>query len=296
MEQVFSFINNRVFLTIILVMFFFVLKNIVIKIIQNKNKEKDNRNMISMTQNIINLLTLIFVFSLWSSEIQNFAISIAAFTVAIVIATREIIQSIIGFIYITSSRTLRVGDWIKVDNDIGEIITIDWLKVTTMEIDSKTYEFTGKTKFFANGIFLTNSICNLNVSKNYINYSFNIVKDDINKLNPFIIKEKLLEKIEKINISTENIADKYKKIIEKKLMAKVKSYNNTININTSDTGKIIFNISILCKTNKVKEMEQEIIKEFFNIYNNECSLIEEKLKKELEKIEEPKKNIKKTKK
>lgn len=296
MEQVFSFINNRVFLTIILVMFFFVLKNIVIKIIQNKNKEKDNRNMISMTQNIINLLTLIFVFSLWSSEIQNFAISIAAFTVAIVIATREIIQSIIGFIYITSSRTLRVGDWIKVDNDIGEIITIDWLKVTTMEIDSKTYEFTGKTKFFANGIFLTNSICNLNVSKNYINYSFNIVKDDINKLNPFIIKEKLLEKIEEINISTENIADKYKKIIEKKLMAKVKSYNNTININTSDTGKIIFNISILCKTNKVKEMEQEIIKEFFNIYNNECSLIEEKLKKELEKIEEPKKNIKKTKK
>lgn len=296
MDQMFGFINNRVFLTIILVMFFFILKNLVIRIIQNKNKEKDNRNMISMTKNIINLLTLIFVFSLWSSEIQNFAISIAAFTVAIVIATREIIQSIIAFVYITSSRTLRVGDWIKVDNDIGEIITIDWLKVTTMEIDSKTYEFTGKTKFFANGIFLTNSICNLNVSKNYINYSFNIVKDDMNKLNPFIIKEKLIEKIEEINISSENIADKYKKIIEKKLMAKVKNYNNTININTSDTGKIIFNISILCKTNKVKEMEQEIIKEFFNIYNNESSLIEEKLEKELEKIEEPKKNIKKTKK
>lgn len=89
-----------------------LLKAIISKLARKtrRRKERDNKHVSQSLRHLVNLICVILLLLIWSAEIQNFALSIAAFAVAIVIAMREFIQSIIGFLYLVSTRPFRVGD------------------------------------------------------------------------------------------------------------------------------------------------------------------------------------------
>ncbi len=105
--------QNKFIITLVLIFIFVVAKQILIKMIKRKSKS-DKRIRINMVNNIFTLSLIVALFNIWSYEIQKFAFSIAAFIVAIVLATREFIQCFIGFVYLLSSRPFRIGDWIQV--------------------------------------------------------------------------------------------------------------------------------------------------------------------------------------
>ena len=73
------------------------------KLIKQKaiKKDIDKRYLINSSRNAINLILVILLFVIWSDDLQRFALSIAAFVVAIVLATKEVIQCLIGFIYLS---------------------------------------------------------------------------------------------------------------------------------------------------------------------------------------------------
>jgi len=211
-----------VILTIGLVILSQVLRSLSVKYIKNKkNKgDEDPRHTIYVIKNFINIVSLILFFILWGNEIQDFAISIAAFTVAIVLATKEILQAFLGFLYITSSRVFKVGDWIKIGDDIGEVGDISWSKTSILEINPDKYGFTGKTIFISNGLFFISNLQNLNFMRRYVHYSFSLIKDDVG-INPYTIKEELIAKIKEHCNEFENIAERYNSLIENKLGIKM---------------------------------------------------------------------------
>lgn len=271
-ETVVNFFDGnwfKVALTITLILFSQIFRTICVKVIKKKYKKgKDNdnyRHTINVLKNIFNAIVLILIFVLWSSEIQQFAISIAAFTVAIVIATKEILQSFLGFIYINSSRIFKVGDWIQVGDNIGEVIDIDWSKITLLEIDKNKYGFTGKTTFYSNNLLLTTTIKNLNFMRRYVHHSFLITKEDVS-INPFEVKKLLSLEIKEHFIGFENIAERYNNVIENKLGIKFINYEPYIEVSTSDIGKIQFHISFFCPTDRIQELEEKITEDFFLIW------------------------------
>ncbi len=62
------------------------------------------------------------MFLFWNTEINEFALSLTAIAVAVVVASKEIILCFTGSIQRASSRSFRIGDWIEVGNTRGEVI------------------------------------------------------------------------------------------------------------------------------------------------------------------------------
>jgi len=133
--------DNKFVFTVVLFLMFFLLKKLLIKTIKHKSKsdKSDKKIKINMVNNIFTLLIIVALFNTWSHEIQKFAFSIAAFVVAIVLATREFIQCFIGFLYLISSRPFRIGDWIQIGNYFGEVHSTDWAKLTLLEVNKDDY-------------------------------------------------------------------------------------------------------------------------------------------------------------
>ncbi|MDH5884871.1 mechanosensitive ion channel family protein, partial [Vibrio aestuarianus] len=110
------------------------------------------RKWMSRTKNGIFGLTIVILFVLWQSEINEFALSVTAIAVAIVVASKEIILCFTGSIQRASSRSFRIGDWIEVGKLSGEVIEHNLMATVIQEIDLNhgQYHYTGKTATLPN--------------------------------------------------------------------------------------------------------------------------------------------------
>ncbi|WP_422380287.1 mechanosensitive ion channel family protein [Marinicellulosiphila megalodicopiae] len=247
------------------IIFAFLSKHYLIVLIRYraKKKQKEHRSLTNAIKNISNLAVLILLFYLWSPELQDFAISIAAFMVAIVLATREFIQCFIGFLYITSTNPFRVGDWVQTKDHCGEVISTDWAKLTMLEVDIATYSYTGKTLFIPNNQLITSPIKNLNFLKRYVSHSFTITMNS--DYQPYKYKAKLLKVAKKYCKDFQTVAERYNAIIERSLDVTIPGPEPEISITTTQMGRINTTFVIFCPTEKSFEIEEKLTEYFFNL-------------------------------
>jgi small-conductance mechanosensitive channel len=198
---------------------------------------------------------------------QNFAFSIAAFSVAIVLATREFIQCVIGFFYLVSTRPFRIGDWIEVDQFVGEVSATDWIKTTLLEVNIKTYEYTGKTLFIPNNKLMTSPIKNLNFLKRYATHHFIITRDQ--SVNPFVFIDKIIENAKSYCADFHDVAVRYNQMIERRLDITISGPDPHIKISTTELGDTEIEITIFCPTERAIEIEQAIYADFMGHWYSE---------------------------
>lgn len=233
-----------------------------------RKKSTDTRYLINSAKNLINLVTLVLVFYLWSSELQKFAFSIAAFVVAIVLATREYILCFIGFLYVTSTSPFRVGDWVQTGDYCGEVTTTDWAKLTLLEIDPKTYVYTGKTLFIPNNQLITQPIVNLNFLKRYVSHSFTLTME--NTYNPYINQPALLAKAVEYCSDFQSVAERYNSMIESRLDVNLPGPEPSITISTTKEGRVQTSFVIFCPTEKAVDIEEQLTKDFFALIHQQA--------------------------
>jgi small-conductance mechanosensitive channel len=230
-----------------------------------KRKSKQSRRLkINLVNNIFTLLVIVLIINIWSNEIQQFAFSIAAFIVAIVLATREFIQCFIGFIYILSSRPFRIGDWIQVGKYYGEVHSSDWAKLTLLEVNKYDYQYTGKTLYVPNSQLITSVIKNLNFLKRYAMHHFTIVRDD--SVNPFTFIDTLHEKANLYCEGFKEVAIRYNHLIENRLDISISGPEPHIQVATSELGDTQVIFSIFCPTEKALEIEQKLTADFMQLW------------------------------
>ncbi|MEL0603776.1 mechanosensitive ion channel family protein [Pseudoalteromonas undina] len=248
----------------------FVLKVLVDKLARNRaeKKEKDIRYITHNIKHFINFVMVLSLLFVWSTEIQNFALSIAAFAVAIVLATREFIQCVIGFFYLVTTRPFRVGDWIQVGDYFGEVAETDWIKTTLHEIDIHTYQFSRKTIYIPNNKLITSSIINLNFVKRFATHHFAIVRRE--SFNPYPIHAPLTEKAKQYCEEFEEVASRYNSMIERKLDAKISGPEPVIHFSTTELGEFKANFTLFCPTNKALEIEHKLTESFMDLWYEEA--------------------------
>lgn len=262
-------IENKLLLTILITLAVLLIKYVFIKLVQHRasKKNNDNREFQSHIRNFLNFFLVLLLISLWASEVQNFALSIAAFAVAIVLATREFIQCIIGFFYLMSTRPFRVGDWIQVGDYVGEVAQIEWIKTTVLEVDINTYQYTGKTLFIPNNKLITSTIKNLNFMKRYAMHHFSIVKDTL--VNPFLFSKKLLRKANLYCKDFKEVAARYNQSIEHKMQVTIDGPMPQIEVGTTELGYTKVKFTIFCPTAQALEIEQKLTADFMQFFTEE---------------------------
>ena len=260
-------ISPKIFLTLFLIVGVWIIKNIFIFFIRHNKKhlEERHKNGISVIRNLFNLALAIGIAVVWLSELQNFAISVAAFTVAIVIATKELLQCYLGFITWVTNRPFRVGDWVEVNNHCGEVADIDWVKFRLLEVDLENgYTYTGKSISIMNSELLTKSVVNLNFMRRYVMHSFSIYRND--EVNLFELKQPIIDIINELISPFQDVASRYSNLISKRLEIEATSTDPFIYIHTTKDTFQVVSITIFCPTEEAHPLEQKITEHFMTLW------------------------------
>ncbi|MCW8128016.1 mechanosensitive ion channel family protein [Microbulbifer halophilus] len=261
-------LNNKFIQTGIVIVAIVLLRMALSFIFSRTGWSKQNkRRHINTVHNISNLLLVLGVVAIWVSELRDFALSIAAFSVAIVIALRDVVQCLVGGIYQASMRAFTVGDWIKVGDQFGEVIDSDWLSTTLLEIDPHGLGsgYTGITLYIPNNVFFTKSVQNLNFMRRYIEHTFSIVRENKGG-NPFAAKEFLIGRIHEHSEAFSEVAARYCQMIEHRTGVELVGTDPKVSFTTNELGHDVVTITLFCPREEAHEIEQRVTEDFYNFW------------------------------
>lgn len=272
MEKAYAVIDflltQKLLFTVIIIFFVVLIRRLILWKIRGDVAfvSEEQRNWMSRTKNGSFALTVILLFVLWQAEINEFALSVTAIAVAIVVASKEIILCFTGSIQRASSRSFRIGDWIEVGKICGEVIEHNMMATVIQEIDLHhgQYDYTGKTATLPNSMFFTYPVKNLNFMKRYVYHNFAIIVPSFVNLHPLV--PVMLDKID-VHISYfSDVAKRYNAVIEKHAGVDLPGSEPHIHITSGATGEQIVHFMLFCPTDKASHLEQEIRADFMQLY------------------------------
>lgn len=252
--------------SILLIVTFLAAKRVVIKLLRRQGKKHgaDRRHSINTFDQLGNAVLLVLLLMLWATEVQNLALSIAAFMVAIVFATREMIQCFLGFIYYMTTRPFRVGDWVQLGEQVGEVVEMDWAKTTLLEVDAEHYGYTGKHVYVPNNQLMIQVVKNLNFLRRYRLHEFQIVVEPL--VNPYSLLGEFRESANHHCDHFRDVAERYKSWIERNLDAEFISINPVIDIETNELAKFVVKIGLFCPSDESLLLEEKIRADWLTLW------------------------------
>lgn len=140
----------------------------------------DQRRWTRMVKNLIWAMIVLGLILIWAPQLRTVALSLAAFVVAIVIATKEVILCFTGAFMRVSTAPFRMGDWIVIEGVTGEVVDINPFSVKLQEIETEngTYAFTGRVVQVPNSRYFTVPIINISHLKHYKVHIFTLGVQD----------------------------------------------------------------------------------------------------------------------
>lgn len=219
MQQVIEQITgNQAFASLV-----FVIAVLIVRFASNrwldsrpKIEIESKRRIKSNIKNALFFITLIALIFIWAPSLRTFALSLTAFAVAIILATKELILCVSGYVLKSTGGLIRVGDWIEVNGLRGEVVEQNIMTTALEELGHgpRRYDLTGRTIIFPNSIFLASTFKNERFNKRYTYHSFSIT------LKPEVptskLRQKLLAALNKEVDVFREVAKRYKSMIEKR--------------------------------------------------------------------------------
>jgi small-conductance mechanosensitive channel len=162
-------------------------------------------------------LLIILAITYFSGAIKDFTIVIGLFTAGIAFTLQELILSIAGSMYIFLVKVYKPGDRIEINNIKGDVIDVDSIYTTMMEIGQwvSSDNYTGRIVKLSNAFVFKGPIYNYSQDFPFIWDEFNLpirYGSDIDLAKSIIIKtakELLSEYIENSKADWESVVNKY---------------------------------------------------------------------------------------
>jgi len=216
------------------------------------------RRWISVVQNSTILFLVLGLIFIWSPQLSTFALSLTAFAVALVVATKEYILCVVGAIYRATSNPFAVGDWIEIQNLRGEVLTEGILTTKLQELGTGTsrFRFTGRILTIPNSVLLIQTVHNEHFRKHYLHHTFKVTVE------PSIDPVNILKMVQPLLQSTNE--DKVKKArqswtrLRNKMEIELPSTDPRVSIETTDVGKISFIMTVFCTPQDAMDIEMMV--------------------------------------
>ncbi|WP_285762318.1 mechanosensitive ion channel family protein [Biformimicrobium ophioploci] len=262
-----SFMQNKLLVTLAFLVVALIIRKLLLFTFAHMKswQRQDIRRRSVAAENLSSLVIGIGVVLIWVSEIREFALSIAAFAVAIVLALRDMISCFVGGIFQASRGSFTVGDWVKIGDQMGEVIDREWLSTTLHEIDphGPGYGYTGTTLYIPNSVFLTQSVKNLNFMRRYVEHKFTITRE--NKGENIFAARKLVEaKLREYAEPFHEVAERYASLIEHRMGVELSGPEPEVRVRTNELGHDELEVAIFCPREEAVKIEQKVVEDVFN--------------------------------
>lgn len=134
------------------------------------------RRAVVVSRNMALVACALGLFTVWSAQIQTFALSMVALAAATVLATKELIMCLSGSLLRMVTKQYSVGDFIEIGQVRGRVVDINLFNTLVMEIGPNVLEehMSGQTVSFPNSLVLSVPVWRDNVFGNYVVHTFEI--------------------------------------------------------------------------------------------------------------------------
>ncbi len=249
--------NEDVANTVTLIAIMLVFRFLTTRGIKGKQEvlNETRRRWMSIVQNSSVLLIGLGLIFIWSPELSTFALSLTAFAVAMVLATKEYILCMIGGLYRATSRPFTMGDWIEILGMRGEVIAEGILATKLQELGTGNYryDYTGRILTVPNSVLLTQTVSNESYRKRYLHHRFSVTVEA--GIDPTGILAGTLKLINAESAENSPVADRYWSMIRQRAQTELPSREPQVSVETTALGKIAFVVVIFCATSDANKLE-----------------------------------------
>ena len=147
-------------LTFVIIMGAFAVRRLWISILSPALSLEAKRKKVVAIRNGVGAAAMVLIIMVWSTELKTFIVSLIAIAAAVVLATKEVIMSMIGGMVRATTQRYQIGDRIEIKDFRGDVIDISLLSTTLMELNPTQgiQMYTGKVVFVPHSLILTESL------------------------------------------------------------------------------------------------------------------------------------------
>lgn len=250
--------------TILLTLAVLLGREIVLRLIRRGEDvlSEQQRRHLFYTRSAFNLFLGVGLVAIWITQLQNLLLSLTAVIVAVVIATKELILCISGFVLRTGARLYSVGDWIEVSGLRGEVVEYSVLSTTLLELEPATngHVYTGRSLVFPNSLLLLHPVRNENFARNYVFHRF--VLTTVPGIDAGATRQWLHRRAATLSRPFADVARRYNALLERKLGVDMPGPEPMVSVATTDLGNVQFSVMLFCPTRQSLPIEQALTTEF----------------------------------
>ena len=254
-------ITSEIFVTLI-VIFGALLINFVISAVLRRRTRFSRETKLRASvfwRNSLLLVTFILLVFVWRAEIRTAALSLAALSVALVLAGKELLASILGYIYRTTSRSFDFGNVIEINGVKGEVIDQTLLSTTVLEMN-EDHLFTGKVVQFPNSFYVTHPLKN---HSRLGSYQLALVTVPLTAAD-VLDRERLRLLQAALAVCSDYIAPTQKALhsLEGEQFVVMPSAEPRVTVKLGEAGKVDLTLRFPCLAEQRTHIEQEIINRY----------------------------------
>jgi len=270
MDDVVNFSNEMILRstvsTVVLIAFVFLIR-LGIQHALLKTVELSVESRRRWAVNIRNVLLIVFILgiiSIWAPRLQTFAVSIFAVAVALVLATKELIACLSGSGLRMLTKAYSLGDRIEIGGIRGNVVDHNALTTTLLEIGpgQTSHQYTGRAMVLPNSFLFTHPLTNETYTKKFRLHIITIplTTDDDWKT----AEQLLLTAGQEESAPFIKEAERYLKNLEGKLWLDAPSVEPRVTIQLPEPGRINLLLRVPCPTQYPSRLEQAILKKFLS--------------------------------
>lgn len=190
------------------------------------------------TRNVGGGLVVLTLVLIWSDELAEFALSLAAVAVAIVIATKELILCIAGAIWRAATPAVAMGDWIEIGPHSGEVIDETLFATVLQEIDPEDFHVTGRVIAVPNSLLLTQPVVNHGFRKRFTYLDYTIYSPP--RADAETVRARIQTALDEAGTAFHDLARRYASRIEATTGARLREPEAKVTLATTDLGNLVF--------------------------------------------------------
>ena len=268
----------RIVVSLALIALILIARGATVRLLRGRNDilGPQKRRQLFYTRSAFNLALGIGLLLTWLGQVQNLLLSLTAVTVAVVVATKELLMCISGFALRTGASSFSVGDWIEVGTYRGEVTDYNLLSTTILELSParKGHGHTGNRIVLPNSLFLSHPVRNEKLSRTFILHSF-AINVEAEGVDAAAAMAWLNDEAQACFTEFEPEARKHSAAIDQKLGVDIPGPEPVISLATTDTAKLSFQVLLFCPTARAQDLERRIttglLQELRNRKANEAS-------------------------